>query len=84
MKIMKNLMKSVLFLAAIFTAKASFAQVNIGATTATKIVTKATLPKVNAAATTQKVVNGTTDVTSKVAAKTLTKLLKTLLLKQQN
>src|SRR4051812_1944728 len=64
---MKNLFRSLLFTSALFAAKASIAQVNVGAATATKIVTQTALPSVNAAAMAQKAAATTANVSSQAA-----------------
>jgi len=67
---MKNLIRIVFAAIISFTAKISMAQVNIGAATATKIVTQATVPNVTTASTTQKVVNQAGNVTNQVKNQT--------------
>src|SRR5580704_17160273 len=67
---MKNVFKSIFFAVVFFSAKTSMSQLNIGAQTATKIITQAVLPVVNAA-TTQKVISqATTNIATKVAGQT--------------
>jgi hypothetical protein len=65
---MKILVKSVLITAALFAAKSGIAQVNVGATTATKIVTQTALPSVNAATVAQKAATATTNISNQAAA----------------
>src|ERR1700733_4149084 len=67
---MKNVIKTLAFATLIFTATTSMAQLNIGAQTATKIVTHAVLPTVTAATTTQKIVSQATNVTTQVGNQT--------------